>query len=115
MSVTASLTGTIKLTDNLTGSTSLIKPVNNSFIGDLSAFAQGFIVGTTPVVVPLPNNLAQFVYVKNLSSTAGTTLTVTWTPNTGISATILTIDPGAMIIYVENTVNNGISSMSIVS
>jgi len=115
MSVTAGLKGTITLTDNLTGSTSLSKPVNNYYTGDLSVFAQAVIVGTTPYVVSLPNNLAQFMYVKNLSSNTGTTLTVTWTPNTGSAATILTLDPGAMILFAENTTAYGISGLSLIS
>lgn len=115
MSVTAGLKGTVTLTDNITGSTSLSKPVNNTYSGDLSSFAQSLIVGTSPYVVSIPNNLAEFVYIKNLSATDGTTVTVTWTPNAGTSATVITLDPGAMIIFAETSVNNGITAMSVVS
>lgn len=115
MSVTAGIRGSITVTDNLTGSTSLTKAVNNFFTGDLSVIGQQVIVGTSPYVVNLPNNLAQFVYIKNLATAQGTTLTVTWTPNTGTSATIMTLDPGAMILFAETTISNGISAMNLVS
>src|SRR6185503_6610116 len=116
MSVTAGIRGSITVTDNLTGSTSLSKAVNNSFTGDLSSIGQQVIVGTTPYVVSLPNNLAQFVYVKNLATAQGTTVTVTWTPNAGTSATVVTLDAGAMCLFAETGSNgNGISAMSLVS
>lgn len=115
MSVTAAVKGSLTITDNLTGSTSFSKVLNNSFTGDLSIIGQQVIIGTTPVVVGLPNNLAEYVYVKNLSATQGTTLTVTWTPNTGTNATVITLDPGAMIMFCEGTTTNGISAMSLVS
>jgi hypothetical protein len=115
MSVTAAIRGSITVTDNLTGSTSLSKPVNNSYTGDLSVYGQSVVVGTTSYVVALPNNLAEFVYIKNLSATAGTTLTVTWTPNTGTTVNVITLDPGGMIQFCEGTTNNGISALSLVS
>jgi hypothetical protein len=115
MSVTAGLRGLITLTDNLTGSTSLTKPVNNSYTGDISVYGQQVIVGTTSYVVALPNNLAEFVYIRNLSATAGTTLTVTWTPNLGTTVNVITLDPGGMIVFSELTTSNGISGLSLVS
>lgn len=115
MSVTAGLRGTITLTDNLTGSTSLTKTVNNSYTGDLSVYGQSVVIGTTAYSVGLPNNLAEFVYVKNLSTVTGTTVTVTWTPNAGSLVNVITLDPGAMIIFSELTTNNGISSLSLIS
>lgn len=115
MSVSAAVRGTITVTDNLTGSTSLSKPVNNSYTGDLATYGQTVVVGTSAYIVALPNNLAEFVYIKNLSATAGTTVTVTWTPNTGTTVNVITLDPGAMIVFCEGTTNNGITSLSLVS
>jgi hypothetical protein len=101
MSVTAGLRGTITLTDNLTGSTSLTKTVNNSYTGDLSVYGQSVVIGTTAYSVGLPNNLAEFVYVKNLSTVTGTN--------------VFSFLPGGMIIFSELTTNNGISSLSLIS
>ena len=115
MSVNAAIRGSITITDNLTGSTSLSKPINNSYTGDLSVYGQSVVVGTTAYIVSLPNNLAEFVYIKNLSATTGTTVTVTWTPNTGTTVNVITLDPGAMIQFSEGTTNNGISALSLVS
>jgi hypothetical protein len=115
MSVTASLQGAIKLTDNLTGSVALSKPINNSYTGELSTYGQSVIVGTGAYTVTLPINPVEFLYVKNLSANAGTTLTVTWTPNAGSTVNVLTLDPGAFIFFSEVTTTNGISSLSLIS
>jgi hypothetical protein len=115
MGVIAALRGTISVTDNVTGSTSLSKILNNAYTGDLSSFAQSLTVGTSPYTASLPNTLCEFLYIRNLSTNAGTTLTVTWTPTSGISAAIITLDPGALIIFSEVTVANGITALSMVS
>lgn len=115
MSVSVALRGNITITDNLTGSTSLSKVVNNGYTGDISNFGQSVIVGTSPYTVTVPNSLGQFLYVKNLSTTAGTTVTVTWTPTSGSSAVVINLDPGALIIFSEVTTSNGISALSLVS
>jgi len=113
MSVFASATGSISLTDTVAGSTTFSKILNSGFVGDLSSFAQNYLVGTSPTTFAVPNALAQFFYVKNLSTVTGTTITVSWTPH-GLSlpTTILTLDPGAVMIFSENGVN-GITTLSI--
>jgi hypothetical protein len=115
MSITASIRGSIYLTDNLTGSTSLSKVLNNSYTGDLSTYGQTVTVGTSVYNAGLPVSPVQFVYVKNLSSTSGTTLTVTWTPTGGVSASVVILDPGAFIMFAEVNTTNGISALSMVS
>jgi hypothetical protein len=115
MSVTASVSGNIKVTDNLTGSTSLSKVLNNAYTGTVESYGQSVIVGTAPDSISIPVSPTQFVYVKNLSTTSGTTVTVTWTPNSGASSSIIILDPGALIIFSEVTTSNGISALSLVS
>ncbi len=115
MAVTAALRGNLTLTDNLTGSTSLSKVVNSAYTGDLSNFGQSVPIGTSPVTISLPNGSCQFLYVKNLSTTAGTTVTITWTPTSGSSVVIVTLDPSALIIFAEASTTNGITALSLVS
>jgi hypothetical protein len=113
MAVTASVKGNITITDNLTGSTSLSKVLNNAYTGTVESYGQNVIIGTSPTTVALPVSPSQFVYVKNLSTTSSNTVTVTWTPNSGSSASIVILDPGAIIIFSEVTTTNGISALSI--
>lgn len=115
MGITAKISGDISLTDSLTGSVSLQKPLNNSYSGTLETYGQQVIVGTASTTVTLPINPVEFVYLKNLSATSGTTITATWTPTGGASATVLTLDPGALIIFAETTATNGISAFSLTS
>ncbi len=115
MSVTASISGNLKITDNLTGSTSLSKVLNSAYSGTVESYGQSVIIGTSPTSISLPVNPAQFLYIKNLSSTTGTTVTATWTPTRGASATIVTLDPNAIIIFCEVTTANGVSALSLVS
>ena len=97
MSVTASISGNIKITDNLTGSTSLVKALNNAFTGVSEAYGQSAIIGISPVSIPLPSYPAGFVYVKNLSTTS--TLSVGWTPYNESSVTLaLNLIPGGIFI-----------------
>jgi len=115
MSVTASVSGTLKITDNLTGSVALQKLLNNAYTGTLSTVGQSVTIGTSPVTITLPINPTQFLYFKNLSANAGTTITVTWTPTGGSSNVVVTLDPGAIIIFAETTATNGVSALSVVS
>lgn len=114
MSVISSATGNVTLSDNVSGSTTFSKVLNSVVTGDLSSFAQSLPVGTSATTLSIPNSLAQFVYIKNLSSIAANTVTVTWTPGGGSSATVITLDPGGVLILAENGVS-GISAMSILA
>jgi hypothetical protein len=115
MSIVASIKGSIQITDNLTGSVALSKPVNNSYTGEIFNYGQSVIVGTGTYTVTLPVSPVEFLYVKNLSANAGTIITVTWTPASGSSVTTIVLDPGALIIFSEVTTTNGISALSLVS
>lgn len=115
MSVTASVSGNIKITDNLTGSTSLSKVLNNAYTGTVESYGQSVIIGTSLVSISLPVSPAQFLYIKNLSSTLGTTVTATWTPASGTSAAVITLDPSAVVIFCEVVTTNGITALSLIS
>jgi hypothetical protein len=113
MSVTASLNGTLQLTDNLAGNTTFLKQLVLSYAGTVSSFAQGLNLGTGSVAIALPISPAQFVYIRNLAANAGSNLTVTWTPTGGSPATALILSPGAFVIFGETNQSNGISALTL--
>jgi hypothetical protein len=115
MSVTASIRGTLQITDSLTGSVSLSKVLNSAYTGTVESYGQSVVVGTSTVTVSLPVSPAEFVYIKNLSTTSGVTLAVTWTPVSGTSASVVVLDPGAVIILSEVGTSNGITALSLIS
>ncbi len=111
MPITGALNGTITMTDNLSGSVQLQKALAFQYLGTIFDYAQGLSVGTSPTDLSIPLSPNQFLYVKNLSTTA--TVTVTWTPNGGSSNVVLTLQPGSTIIYVETNTTSGITDLSV--
>ena len=111
MSVTASTSGSQTLTDSASGTTPFSKAISGSFAGTASAVGQQVQIGTTPVSIQLPVSPTHYVYVKNLSGVA--TVTVTWTPNGGASATILLLEPGSYIQFVEAATGAGITALTL--
>jgi hypothetical protein len=116
ISVTDSLLGSINITDNLSGSVSQVLQIVQSYAGSVSEYYPAFSVtmgGSSPT---FPISPIQFVYIKNLSQTA--TIAVAWTRNGGygvVSEPILTLDPGAAIMFCETTTSNGITAMTLTS
>lgn len=113
MSITASVNGNLKLTDNLSGDTSFLKQLLLSYTGTVSSFAQSFLLGTSATPINIPSTAAQFVYIRNVPTTFTSTVTVTWTPNGGTSSTIATLGPGASIILSETDTTYGITALSL--
>lgn len=113
MSITASVNGNLKLTDNLSGDTSFLKQLLLSYTGTVSSFAQSFLLGTSATPINIPSTAAQFVYIRNVPATFTSNVTVTWTPNGGNSATIATLAPGASIILSETDTTYGITALSL--
>lgn len=114
MSLTANLVGNITLTDSVSGTVQLTKPiVGVSFLGTVSTYANQLEIGTSPTSIGLPISPTQFIYVKNLTPTTSTnTVTVTWTPNGGSSAVVVLLEPGAFILLGGPT-TGGISALSV--
>lgn len=111
MPITGTLAGNITMTDNLSGSVQLQKALLFQYLGTIFSYSQSQLVGTSPTSLSLPLSPAQFLYIKNLSPTA--TVTVTWTPTGGASNVVLTLQPGAMIVYVESNTTSGITALSV--
>jgi hypothetical protein len=111
MSITGTLSGNITMTDNLSGSVQLVKALIFQYLGTIFSYSQSQNVGTSPTTLTLPVSPTQFLYIKNLSTTA--TVTVTWTPDGGSSASIIVLQPGGMITYVESNTTSGITALSV--
>lgn len=112
MSVTATLTGNITITDNVATTGSLSKVLTALMnTGTTSEFVQSLILtaGANPITLPI--SPVQFLYIKNIH--ASNTVIVTWTPLGGAPTVILTLEPGACIIYAEPIVGGGITSLSL--
>jgi hypothetical protein len=113
MAVTGSVKGVITLSDNISGSTTFSKVLNSAYAGDLSSFAQSFPVLSTGTVVSVPNASCQFLYIKNLASTSGQNVSITWTPTGASSEAVFTLSPGSIILFSEADAVNGISALTL--
>jgi hypothetical protein len=108
MPITGALTGDITMTDNLSGSVQLQKALNFQYLGTIFEYSQAQNIGTGTTTLSIPLSPCNLFYFKNLSTAA--TTTVTWTPNSGSSAAILTLQPGSAIIFVETNATSGITA-----
>jgi hypothetical protein len=122
MSVTVAISSssTITAVDSVAGSSPLSKQLSPAsapvqLLGTAFDEAQGLNIGTSSVVIPLPISPALFVYIKNLSSSQ--TVTVTWTPNGGASATVTTLGPNEFILRAGNNTlaGTGITALSMIA
>jgi hypothetical protein len=112
MSVTATLTGSITLTDSV-GTTGSLNKVLTALAntGTTSEFAQSLSLSSGANPITLPVSPVQFLYLKNTH--ASNTVIVTWTPNGGASNIVLTLQPGSTIIFVETNAVSGITALSL--
>lgn len=112
MSITASINGNIQLTDSVTGTIALKKVLSAlSMTGTEMSSGQSVLLASGANVITLPVSPVLFLYVKNLHAT--NTVGVTWTPNGGASASILTLQPGAAIAFIEITALSGITALTL--
>lgn len=113
MSVSVSLTGSIKATDSVSGTISLSK-VLTALVTPGTAWteAQALAIGTSPTSVTLPISPVTFVYLKNTHATQ--TLTVAWTPNGGSSNTVVVLQPGSYISFGETVqATSGVTTITL--
>jgi hypothetical protein len=112
MAITLSFAGQLNVTDSVSGTVALSKQLTNlSTAGTAFSEAQTLSVGTGGTTVSLPISPTNFLYVKNLHAT--NTLLVTWTPASGTSAQIVTLQPGAFIAFSEPTGAAGITALTL--
>lgn len=112
MSVTASLNGSITLTDNIASTSALTKVLTTlSSVGTVSNFVQTQSLASGANSISLPITPIQFFYLKNTH--ASNTIIVTWTPNGGGSNVVMTLQPGSVLMFVEVTGTSGITALSL--
>lgn len=112
MSVSATLSGTIQLTDSTSSVVAFRKNLANLlFTGTIFEEGQSVSIPASPTSITLPISPVQFVYVKNLHATQ--TIQVTWTPTGGASNVVSTLQPGSCIILCETATGGGISALSL--
>lgn len=100
MSVSVSLTGSIKASDSVSGTIALSKVLTSlTTPGTSFSEAQALSIGTSPVTITLPINPTTFAYIKNTH--VSQTLTVAWVPNGGASNTVIVLQPGSWIGFGE--------------
>ncbi len=107
------VTGSLKLSNNETGSTAFSTVLNAAYAGTLSSYAQSLSVSSTGTVISVPNSSTQGLYIKNLSSTSGQNISISWTPTGATSETVLTLSPGSIIIFSESDTSNGITALTL--
>lgn len=110
MSVRAGFFGQLTVSDTI-GSSPLVRTLALAFSGTAQTYSQNQLIGSSPTSITLPISPAQFIYVCNLHATQ--TLTVIWTPNGGASATIIVLQPSALIVHVAPNTTSGITALSL--
>lgn len=64
--------------------------------GALPSSIAGILVGNSPITLPVPElGVATFIMIQNTGSSS---ILVGWTPNGGSPATIVSLNPGGVII-----------------
>lgn len=108
MAITITTGGQMTVTDSTTGIQALQKQLSQVMTGTSFSEAQTISIGTSATSLTLPLAQANFVYIKNLH--ASQTVTVSWTPTGGSSATIATLGPGNLIVLAGA---NGVTAVSL--
>lgn len=111
MAISVTTSGTIQVIDPNTGTLTVSKALSQAFNGSVCSQSEAVIFGTSPTVVTLPISPTQIVYIANLSTV--NTVTVTWTPNSGASAVVQTLQPLAAILSMASNTTSGITALSI--
>lgn len=111
MAISLAVSGTIQISDPLTGTLTVSKTLSQAFDGTVCSQGEAVKFGTSPTTVTLPISPTQIVYIANLSQTA--TVTVTWTPTGGSSATVTVLQPLAALLSMESNTTSGITALSI--
>lgn len=114
MSISVSLTGTLKATDTVTGTLALSKVLTNLVFAGGTTFseASALSVAAGGTVITLPINPTQFIYVKNTH--ASVAFDVFWTLPSLAEIKSITLQPGGAIIVVEPNSVSGIVTLKFV-
>jgi len=108
---------TIVATDDTTGNVPINfgtgNPAFDSAIAKLERY-HNLSAGANVIAISTPSGIAAEVYIKNVDPN-NKTVTVTWTPNGGASATVIVLNSGDQIIFWTNPSGNtpGISALTL--
>lgn len=111
MAITASISGTLSITDNLVGSVAQNILLNLAYTGTVQTYAETVQTSTSPLSIALPVSPTEFVAIFNLDTVDS--VIVTWTPTGGSSNVVQTVDPGGFLAFCQTTTSNGISALSV--
>ncbi len=110
MSVSITVQSTLTATDSV--SSLLNKTIATTSTCTMVDYSTSFNVTTAPASLILPLSPLQVVYVKNVGSV---NVQVTWTPTGGGSAIVQSLTPTSFILFIQNTVGQGVSAVSVVT
>lgn len=108
----ANISSTEQVTSNVDINRSTGSPAFNSSVAQFVTYAS---IPALATGIPLPIAKTVQVYIRNIDPT--NSVTVTWTPTPGVTASIITLYPGDQIILWQNTtgVSAGISALSVLA
>lgn len=110
--ITITLQGQISVTDGVSGTIALQKQVSATMVaGSSFSQAQSLSVGTASANLILPVTPVQFIYLKNLHTIQS--VSVTWTTPANGSNPVITLEPGAVLIFSETNPGAGITAVSL--
>lgn len=105
MQATTVITGNIQAATGVSGATPLTAALASVYNTTNFLIEPALPVGTASTSIPLPGTPTKVVYIQNNHATQ--TLTVTWTPNGGSSASVITLQPGEFIVLGGQTGSTG--------
>lgn len=112
MAITVAHAGSIQITDTVTNNLTLQKTFAAlQFNGSVSVFAETVNIPSSPTSINLPVSPTIGIYIRNTHATQ--TLTVTWTPNGGSSAVVITLQPSEYIVKGGVNLTSGITALSL--
>lgn len=111
MALNVVLAGNLIATDDATGTLQVNKVLSAAFAGTLITDAETLSVAVGPVTIALPISPTHVVYIKNLDTVK--TVTVVWTRTGGSSASVVVLQPLAMILLIESNTTSGITALSL--
>lgn len=109
MSVSITIQTTLTATDSV--SSLINKTIATTSTCTMIDYSTSFNVSTTPASLILPLSPLQIVYIKNIGS--ANNVTVTWTPTGGSSAVIQTLTPTSFMLYIQTSVGQGVTAVSV--
>lgn len=101
----AVVNGTVQVSTGVSGESPLIALLAATYNATNFVVQPAYSIGTSSTSITLPGSPTKIVYIQD--NHASQTLSVTWTPNGGSSAAIVTLQPGEFIVLGGQTGSSG--------